>query len=71
MMNMQKLGTVSLFGNDFKNLNKPRKQRAGGLLNYTLCEHQNPPRRYGSRYGCAFYRIPVLGNALFSVWRIK
>ena len=37
-MNMAKLGTVSAAGNYFHSFGNPRKQRAGGVTRYTLCE---------------------------------
>ena len=73
MMNMAKLGIVSRAGNYFHSLGNPRKQRAGGLMRYTLCVFQGWARRNGSRNGFAFDipdipDIPAIsGRALFSV----
>jgi hypothetical protein len=59
MMNMQKLGIVvqSKFG-QAKGAN-PRKQRAGGLMRYTLCEYQGKAKRNSSRHSFAF-DIPLI-----------
>lgn len=43
MMNMAKLGIVSRAGNYFHSLGKRHKQRAGGLMRYTLCVFQVEP----------------------------
>ena len=51
MMNMAKLGIVSAAGNYFHSLGNPRKQRAGGLMRYTLCVFQGKARQNGSRNG--------------------
>lgn len=47
-MNMAKLGTVSAAGNYFYSLGKWLKQRAGGLMAYTLCVFQGWVKRNGS-----------------------
>ena len=67
MMNMAKLGIVSRAGNYFHSLGNPRKQRAGGLMRYTLCVFQGWARRNGSRNGFAFDIPAISGRALFSV----
>lgn len=43
-MNMAKLGTVSALGNYFHSTGNPRKQRAGGMMRYTLCEYLGKAR---------------------------
>ena len=61
MTNMAKPGTDSAAGNYFYSLGNPRKQRAGGVTRYTLCEYQGKARRNGSRYGFAF-DIPAISG---------
>lgn len=51
MMNMAKLGTVSRAGNSFQPGGKRHKQRAGGLMRYTLCVIGEAGTWYGFRNG--------------------
>lgn len=44
IMTMAKLGIVSTAGNYFSTLGNPHKQRAGGLMRYTLCVFSIPRR---------------------------
>ena len=59
IMNMLKLGTVSLYLPLFKNTTKLSKTNVLREILYTLCVFQDARSRYGSGYGCLFYRILI------------
>lgn len=64
MMNMAKLGTVIQSKTRLAKNGNPRKQRAGGLMRYTLCVFQGWANRNGSRHGFAFDIPAISGRAL-------
>jgi len=56
-MNMAKLGIVSAAGNYFHSLGKRHKQRAGGLMRYTLCVFKGWAKRNSSRSCFNFFGV--------------
>lgn len=70
IVNMVKLGIVSAAGNYFHSFGKRHKQRAGGLMRYTLCVFQDKARRHSSRYGFAFDIPRITGRAPYSAGKL-
>lgn len=54
IMNMQKLGTVVQSKSGQAKSANPRKQRAGGMTCYTLCEYQGQAKRNSSPHSFSF-----------------
>ena len=59
IMNMPKLGIVSLAGNSSELTHKPRRYRDCSVMTYTLCATDHNQSWHSWRYGFAFY-IPAI-----------